>query len=134
MSTNKQLNLTNLVDLDNGKVVAAFNHALRQILADISDRPGDRTKRKAVLTVIATPRIDKDLSVLDGSDIQFQVKAQIPVRQSKPYPMLLTADNTAMFQPESPDNPRQAALPYTTNVDRSTGEVIGDDDADVGEM
>lgn len=124
-----QFNLKNLQELDNGKVMAMVNHSLRQIVADISDRPADKAKRKMVMEVVMTPRNDKERGVNDGANVTFIIKTLVPVRQTLEYPMLADRDHRLYFQPHSPDDPRQADLPY--RVDEQTGEVFDDTRPDV---
>jgi|GEM_PF-1738119 len=145
------LTLHSIQHLDGGKVDVAFTHAVAQVVADIKDRPGDKTKRTVTLTLSATPTLADDGSgVLDTIETRFQVKTGIPVRKSRGYPMAPRQDGKAMlFQEEDPNNPHQQTFPYDPvakageaggdeddEIDQDTGEVIGaaDDDADDDEV
>jgi len=126
-----QLNLKNLQELDNGKCAAAFNHAIRSIVADINDRPADRAKRKAVLTVMATPILHRESAVLENVNIQFRIEAKTPVRQTSEYPMKPTNDGLLLFQSESPFDPNQMGLPYEPAAESVNGD--GEDDSAEGD-
>lgn len=108
----RTLDLANLHHLDNGKGALAFSHAMRQIVKDIQDRPGDKAKRKVVLTVEGTPSLDNDSAVLDTIGIRINVKTSIPNRQTVEYPMLPQADGRLVFQEHSPGDPRQSSLAF----------------------
>jgi hypothetical protein len=112
-SNNLQFNLTNLVELDNGKATAAINHALRQIVDDIQERPGDKAKRKVILNIEMVPILDKTTAVLDTVGVQIRIDTKVPIRQTMTYPMLATADNTLRFVPQSPLDPRQTAFDFS---------------------
>lgn len=129
------LSLTSLQEMDNGKVVAAVDHAIRQVVNDCIDRPGDKSKRKVLLQIEMKPVLDKDLGVLDTVNSKFRVKTNLPDRETVEYPMLPTQDGRLAFSPHSPGDPRQADLPYeppanAEAVDRETGEVTPAPDRD----
>jgi hypothetical protein len=150
-----QLTLITIGSLDNGKIVAAVDHELRQIVRDIVDRPGDRAKRKVQLVIEAVPILDRESGALDTIGLRFRISSATPVRQSVEYPMLPTNSGRLLFQEHSPTNPRQTELPYEqrqtkpaaagadmqatdprdpiptdkeAECDASTGEVIEDSD------
>lgn len=138
----KQMNFSNIADIDKGKVALVLNHALRQIFRDCQDRPGDKGKRKVVFTITATPVVDKDTNAHESTDLKFSVDARLPIRVSSDYPMVPAQDGTLLFQPHSPKDPRQMPLPMGsdderprrriqvlddgTRVDAETGEEIDD--------
>lgn len=108
----KQLAIANLQDLDGGRAASEFNYALQQIVTDVIERSGDRSRRKVILTVDAEPIIDKATGALDNISVQFQIQTRIPHRQTRQYPMLPTRDGLLLFQTGSPLDPRQNDLPY----------------------
>ncbi len=126
----KQFTLTNLAELDGGKANIAINHALRTVVHDINERPGDKANRKVTIEIFARPVLDKDSATLDTANVQIKVKTSVPVRQTTEYPMLVTKDNTLLFSPESPQNPRQRSM-FREGVDPETGEVTTPDDDEV---
>ena len=132
-----QLTLRNLHELDNGKCSTAVNHAIRQIMADIADRPADKAKRKVHFSIVATPRLSKDTGVLDGVDTQFIIKTSIPVRQTSVYPMNLDRDHIPNFQRHSPHDPNQNDLPWKEpqgEINKETGEVVGAEADDIQQI
>lgn len=140
------LTITSLAKLDGGKVEAALDHEIRQIIRDVIDRPGDKAKRKAILQIEAVPILDKDTGQLDTVGITCQMKSSTPVRKSIEYPMLPTNSGKLLFQELSPTNPRQNELPYEQRItppmqsmerpgpgeriNKDTGEVMAADDSD----
>lgn len=128
----KQFNLSNLSELDGGKANVAITHAIRQIVADINDRPGDKANRKVTIEIIGRPVLADDTAVLDTVNIQIKVKTSVPIRQTREYPMLASKENFLMFSPESPNDPRQQSM-FRQNedgetVNTETGEVLDSDD------
>jgi hypothetical protein len=106
----RNLTVDNLPYLDNGKAHAAINHALRQAVADIQDRPGDKSRRNVVITIEMTPKLDGNLATLDTVQTRILIDLKIPRRQTVDYPMLPTPDNRLIFQELSPMDPRQMDL------------------------
>jgi hypothetical protein len=141
-----QFTLSSIRDIDRGKIELAINHALKQCVLDIEDRPGDKAKRKVTIQIEMTPQLDKNLAVLDTVAVQFRVATAIPVRQSSIYPMLPSDDGVVMFQPDSMFDPRQSTFAFPTppasslrgtpppgmkpgeRMDPATGEIVADDD------
>lgn len=123
MEQQLQFNVRNLTELDGGKADLAINHAIRQIVNDVKDRPGDKAKRKVTIVIEAVPHLDDDSAALDTIDITIKVKTSVPLRQTHSYPMLPTEDGTLLFSPASPYNPRQGSLPFDPD-NRVDGEPI----------
>lgn len=146
-SPGKQLNLANLCHVDRGKIQLAFDHALRQIIADVVARHGDKGKRILNMKVTATPEIAQN-GALDTINFDFEIKQTVPTRRNpQPYKMLPMRDHTVTFQPNAPGDPRQGSffddvdqlgvtgeLPDGTKVNVTTGEVADEnEDNDGGE-
>lgn len=123
-SQNLQFNLTNLAELDNGKGNLAINHALKQIVNDIRERPADKAKRKVILNIEMVPVLDPNTAVLDTVGVQIKIKTSVPVRQTMMYPMLATGDDTLRFVPGSPLDPRQQAFEFQPE------ETVAEEDED----
>lgn len=122
----RTLTLQNIGDLDQGRVAAAFNQALRLATLDVLDRPADKSKRKIQLQVELVPALDKDSAVLDTINTDFLIKSALPQRRSSTYPMLPTPDGKQLFQTGSPFDPRQQSFGFEDrpeHVNHSTGEV-----------
>ncbi len=127
MSQDLQFNLTNLAELDNGKANLAINHALKQIVNDVRERPADKAKRKVILNIEMVPVLDPQTAVLDMVGVQIKIKTSVPVRQTMTYPMLATGDDTLRFMPGSPLDPRQQVLEFPGSQEVSTAD---DEDED----
>lgn len=110
MDTQLQFNIKNLAELDNGKPNGAINHAITQIVHDVKQRANDKAKRKVNIQIEARPILDPDSGVLDSVGIVIQVKTTVPVRKTTEYPMLAQRDDTLLFSPNSPLDPRQGSL------------------------
>ena len=127
----KQFNVSNLQQLDRGKIAAAVNHHIRQCVDDVAQRCGEKAKRSVTLKIDFTPIIDKDTGTLDTVGVAFNVKATIPVQKSTIYPMLPAKGGTLVFQPGSPADPRQQVMGFMAGdqvaadeeLDKETGEV-----------
>ncbi len=147
----KQLNARTIGDLDRGHVALAIDHALKQMVADIIARPGDKAKRSVTIKIIGTPVLDEGTAVLDTVALKAEITQGIPKRtNAKPYMALPMADGTLQFSPTAPQDPRQlpmfdGATPIPVGdgnieVDKTTGEVVSgdpeadDDDDEVGEI
>lgn len=102
-------------------------------MQDCSDRPGDKAKRKVLLVVECEPALDKETGALDTVHTRFKVRASIPDRQSKPYPMTVTNDGLLHFQSNSPMDPRQDDLPFRPEME-ARSEFDEDEQADTQEM
>jgi len=99
--------LDTLQELDGGRVVEAFNQAIRRAVADCDDRPGEQNARKITLSVALVPVID-DSGACDGVDATFDIRDTIPTRKSKRYSFGMKSDGRLYFSTESPDNVAQA--------------------------
>jgi hypothetical protein len=106
----KTLTISNLQDLDQGKAALAINHAIRQCVEDVQDRPGDESPRKVAINLEFTPKRDADSDVLDLVEFQVKVATKLPVRRTRVYPMLPVPGGAVLFQPGSPMDPRQGVL------------------------
>ncbi len=137
---NKQLTMSNLHLLDNGKAVAAINHALRQCSLDVLDRPGEKAVRKVVIEIEQTPKLDTVTAALDTVQTRFRIKTTLPIRQTVHYPMLVNEDGVLGFSPNSPQDPRQGDLFVAPeaqegeHVNKETGEVTDDEDENTQEI
>ncbi len=106
------LTLQTIGQIDNGKVALAVNQALRMCTLDVEDRPGDSGKRKVQLTIELTPRLARDNAALEYVVPRFRVKATVPERTSREYPMRYDGQGRLYFVPESPNDPDQRAFPF----------------------
>ncbi len=103
------LSLDTLKDFDFGKANVAFEHALRKIVRDIIDRPGDKSARKVILTTELTPQLEQDGDVVSAS-VGFLIEAKIPKWKTQPQPTNVTSRGQLLFQELAPDNPDQMTI------------------------
>lgn len=101
------LTLENIPQIDQGRIAVAFNQAIRNLAADVIDRPGESKPRKLTFTVELTPVLEKETGKLDLINNQFKIKATTPDRQSVPYPAMPSGEDSMYIRPESPQDPRQ---------------------------
>lgn len=105
----QKFTLASLSDLDMGKVSAAVQGELSAVVRDLVDRPGDQAKRSVILQIDLTPE-KNDLGVCETALVDFKISSRVPPRQSRAYSMGVHPSGGLIFNPESPDNVRQASL------------------------
>jgi|10_taG_2_1085330.scaffolds.fasta_scaffold00075_18 hypothetical protein len=79
-----ELTLQTMMNLDAGRVVEAFNQAIRRVALDMDDRPGDTKSRSITLNCELVPVIDEQ-GQLDTVRAKFKVTDKLPARRSKVY-------------------------------------------------
>jgi hypothetical protein len=126
----KQFVVKNLQDLENGKVALAINKALQRCVEDVKDRPNEKKARKVLAQFELTPKLEKDSGVLEEVEVVIHVRERVPDRRSRIYPMVPASDGMLLFEPTSPDNPRQGGLPYREQEPAETVDADIDEDAD----
>jgi hypothetical protein len=113
---------TTMHKLDNGLLGAMMQHAMKQCVEDIGERPADKSPRKVIITLEMKPVLDKSSGVLDHIGLEYVVDTRVPKQRTNQYPMLLGDGNRLLFNPHSPSDPRQRGL----------FEGSGEDDEPVG--
>ena len=106
------MSLRTLHLLDKGRVDQAFSLAMRRMVEDVQDRPGEAGKRVVTLEVELTPNTDNPQAALDDVEVRFVVKAKSPAASSALYKMAPTPDNRMAFNPLSPFDSRQQSLQF----------------------
>lgn len=97
-----------LATVDNGRVGAAFEAALRRVQADCKDRPATKKPRKIAIVVTVSPLVG-DGGELESCDLAFEVQDSLPKRVTRVINM--RADRGALLWNElSPDDARQTTL------------------------
>lgn len=124
------LQIQTLAKLDGGKLVLAANHAIRQAIADVQDRPGDKSARKVTLDLVFRPELDKDAAILDTVRVQGRVNVVIPKRQTVEYPMLPMNNGTVIFQEHSPMEPRQPSFQFGAQAHEEGQATAAEEDDD----
>lgn len=109
--------LGTLATMDDGRINAAFNAALKRVEMDCHDRPGVKTARKIEIVMLVEPVADE--GELDSVNVSFVIKDNVPKRQSKAYNM--RAERGGLIYNEvSPEDVRQLTLDM---VPRPTAQV-----------
>lgn len=106
----KQLSLAELARIDDGRIEAAFNQAVRRAAADCDDRPGDDRPRKIMLEIAFVPVVTEE-GICDSVKSQMQIKETIPTRKSRTYDFGLRKGGLFVYQPMALDNHRQSTIP-----------------------
>lgn len=76
-----RLELQNLHELDDGLLAAAFVANVRDVIADLNDRPND--ERARVITVTLTFKPEAHQGDLDRVTLEHKVTARIPSREGR---------------------------------------------------
>lgn len=103
------LSLDTLKNFDFGYAHVAVQEALRKVVMDILDRPGDATARKVVLAASIKPVLMQDGDVVQAQ-ISFEIDAKVPKWSTHPAPANVTRNGTLLFQELAPDNPDQMTI------------------------
>lgn len=119
----KELQLATLADLDGGKIAVAWQQALKRLIADCEDRPGEYAARELTLTLSITPVMDR-AGMCEEVGIQGVVTAKAPKLKSKVYAMGVRRDQRLAFSDSQP-NGRPGLFDQTASE-----EVVQDNDAD----
>lgn len=104
--TAKDLSLTTLDQLDNGRVGVAFKQALKRCVEDVNDRPAVTKARTITMKMEVTP----SPSDIDEATFKVIVQDNVPKRESKPYVMQALPSGGLRFQDFAPDDPRQTTI------------------------
>jgi hypothetical protein len=91
------VDLTNLHTLEpTGSLNRAFANKLRQVCEDCMDRPHEGDKRKVIMEVEVTPRLDGE-DVASGVTLAFNFKSAIPPLKSTVYLVSCTPKGTPLL-------------------------------------
>jgi hypothetical protein len=104
-----ELNLTNLNDLDEGRVATAFVHELKRVVLDCMDRPGDKSARTVSLVFKLAPVIADDGSC-ESANGEFAIHSATPKRKSKTYNFSVNKRGHLGYSQHSEDNAAQRTL------------------------
>lgn len=123
----KPFGIDTLATFDGGRLADVFGERLREVLADLSDRPRLAKARKITLSFTFEPASDEDGGALhDDVEVSYDVRASIPPVKFGGCVMEPKADGTGLlFNALSPDNPHQGTLDeQQERVDKRTGEIV----------
>ena len=100
-----QLSLDSLKELDDGRLIVAWQQALKRAALDCEDRPGEEKPRVVSLQCELLPLLDSEGSgQLESIKVTFQVADKAPPRKSKPYDMALRRGGVLVFNDMSEDD------------------------------
>lgn len=103
-----QLTLETLNKLYDGRVAAAFDLKLKQLVLDLEDRPQAKQARKLTLEVTLTPMMAD--GELESAAVDFQVLAKSPGLKTKAFDMQFRRGGVLVFNDLSEDNANQRTL------------------------
>lgn len=109
MSEIVQVTLGSLYQLDHGKVAAAFQKHLERLVADMKDRPADKTLRKLLLEFCFTPVMD-EARELESVVCEVEFKSKVPVMRTNPLSLGVKRSGQLYFAPDAPDSHAQKTL------------------------
>lgn len=102
----EKFSLKSLSTIDGERIAIAFEQALRRVVQDCEDRPGDSTARTVTLTLAVKPRLDVE-GICDDCNIQVAVTDSVPKRKSKVYNMSVRKGGHLLYNDDSLDNAKQ---------------------------
>lgn len=105
-----RFSLETIGSIDNGKMALLVNKAIAQVVDDMQQRPGDKSKRSVTLVIDFTPASDQE-GTLESVAVEFGCTIKVPPRRSRPYAMEPHAGSRSLhFNDAAPENPRQKTL------------------------
>ena len=105
----EKFSLKSLSTIDGERIAIAFEQALRRVVQDCEDRPGDSTARTVTLTLAVKPRLDVE-GICDDCNIQVAVTDSVPKRKSKVYNMSVRKGGHLLYNDDSLDNAKQGTF------------------------
>lgn len=115
----RELTLTDIAEMDGGRIGVAMAHAINRAADDIYDRPGESKARKIVLEVLLTPECGED-GECENVKMQAQVKDTIPSRKTRLYDLGVRRRNgrtSLVYSDAAPDNHMQPGLPMDEDAE-----------------
>lgn len=103
----EKFSIATLAKMDQGRIAAALEQALKRCEDDCKDRPAVKDARKVNLLISLEPV--EDGGELESVDITFKITDTVPKRCSKTYNMK-AARGGLLFNELSPDDVNQKTL------------------------
>ena len=107
---NPKLTLSTLDKVDGGRLAELFDDAMRRVLSDCRDHPGDDKARTVTLTARVKPVLADDERELATVDVDFDVRPVIPKRGTLATRMKIEPDGAVSFSLFDAENPDQGGL------------------------
>lgn len=111
MATLEKFGLKSLGTMDGERISIAFEQALKRVIQDCDDRPGEKKERTVTLTLAVKPRLDAD-GMCEDCDVQVAVTDSVPKRKSKVYNMALRKGGLLVYNDDSLDNVDQETMDF----------------------
>lgn len=111
MSTLEKFSLKSLAAMDGERIGLAFEQALKRVVMDCEDRPGESKERTISLTLAVKPRQDAS-GFCDDCNVQILVSDSVPKRKSKVYNMSVRKGGHLVFNDDSLDNAKQETMDF----------------------
>lgn len=111
MGTLEKFGLKALSTIDGERIAIAFEQALKRVVQDCEDRPGEKKERTVTLSLAVKPRLCAD-GICDDCDIQVAVTDSVPKRKSKVYNMSLRKGGHLLYNDDSLENADQETMEF----------------------
>lgn len=99
-----KLDLSTLHEFDNGRLKAAFERAMKTVIADCRDRGALDKTRKVVIEFAVWPSQPDHTGEVDTLAMEYQVKATIPALSRDSLSLGIRKNNELVFNNDSPGN------------------------------
>lgn len=106
--TKVELSLESIAAIDDGRIAVAFAALLKQVNADLADRPTDERARTVTLSATFKPVADETGECYAVST-EFELAMKIPNRRSRTY-QLTMADGRTAYHSNHPTDIAQPTL------------------------
>ena len=100
----KEFVISDLSDIDNGRIAEALKMKMKRVLDDCRDRPNLDKSRKIKLQVEVTPTADPKTFALDGINLSFRINSTYPNRERIDLNLGCKADGRLFYSEHSPGN------------------------------
>lgn len=107
----EKFTLGSLSTMDGERIAIAFEQALKRVVQDCDDRPGEKKERTVTLTLAVKPVLDAD-GMCDDCNVQVAVTDSVPKRKSKVYNMTVRKGGHLVYNNESLDNAKQSSMDF----------------------
>jgi hypothetical protein len=105
----KKMTLESIKDLDDGRVIAAFEMELKRAVLDCMDRSGDKNSRTVNMEFKLTPVCGED-GQCEGVTGEFHIKSKVPVRKTKTYSFDVNRAGQLVYSSNNPEDINQPTI------------------------
>lgn len=111
MGVLEKFTLGSLSTMDGERIAIAFEQALKRVVQDCDDRPGEKKERTVTLTLAVKPVLDAD-GMCEDCNVQVAVTDSVPKRKSKIYNMTVRKGGCLVYNDDSLDNVDQETMDF----------------------